>query len=45
MKFTVYKEETVLGVIEANDLDEAEKIGNKKYPKWTDIYIGEKPKY
>ena len=45
MNFTVYKNDTILGVIEAADLNEAEKIGDKKYPSWTEIYIGDKPKY
>lgn len=45
MIFTVYKGNKVLGKIEAKDLDEAEKIGNKKYPDWTEIYIGKKKEY
>ena len=45
MRFTAYRGDTVLGIIEAQDLAEAEKIGDKKYPQWTEIYIGKKPVY
>jgi hypothetical protein len=45
MTFTAYKGNKKLGTLEAKDLDEAEKIGNKQYPDWTEIYIGKKKEY
>lgn len=42
MTFTVFVNKKKVGHIEAKNLDEAEKIGNKDYPNWTEIYIGER---
>lgn len=36
--FIIYKNKKQLAKIEAKDLKEAEKIANKKYPQWTDLY-------
>ena len=40
MTFTAYKGEKKLGIIQAESFEEAEKIGNEKYPKWTEIFLG-----
>ena len=39
MIFTVYKGNKKLGRIIAKDLEEAEKVANKKWKFWTDLYI------
>lgn len=45
MIYTVYKGEKQLHRIQATSLEEAEKICNEKFPKWTEIYIGKKEDY
>jgi hypothetical protein len=45
MIYTVYKGDRVLHRIQAESLEEAEKISNEKFPKWTEIYIGKKEDY
>ena len=41
-RFTIFKGDKKVKVIEAKDLDEAEKKANEVYPNWTDIYIQDK---
>lgn len=39
-RFTIFKGKKKVKVIEAKDLEDAEKKANKVYPDWTEIYIG-----
>ena len=41
-RFTIFKGKKKVKVIEAKDLEDAEKKANKEYPNWTEIYIGVK---
>lgn len=45
MIHTVYKGKKKLGVIEAKNLDEATKIAEKKFPGWSEVYIGKRKEY
>ena len=42
MTFTIFKGKKKLGTIQAKNLNDAEKVCNKKYKEWSEIYIGNK---
>lgn len=42
MTFTVFINKKRVGTIEAKNLDDSEKVADKEYPKWTEIYIGDR---
>jgi hypothetical protein len=43
--FTVYKGNKKIGIVRAENLEAANKIAAKKYPKFTEIYTGKKKEY